>query len=89
MKAARIINAIFWLYLCLSDAMSPVIENHENFWSEKGEQLFRVNRYLTSDYNLPSKIGVVLGTAIIPLGLWVSIDWILRRAGRAKTTLDR
>jgi hypothetical protein len=90
MKTARIINAIFWLYMWLSDAMMPVVENQENFWTEKAKQLFRLNRYLISDlYNLPSQIGLVLGTAIIPLLLWFVIDWILRRAGRAKTTMNR
>ena len=90
MTAARIINAIFWLYLSLSDAMMPVVENQENFWTEKGKQLFRLNRYLISDfYNLPAQIGLVLGTAIIPFVLWFVIDWILRRAGRANTTAER
>ena len=90
MRTARIINAIFWLYLWLSDAMMPVVENQENFWTEKGKQLFRLNRYLTSDfYNLPAQIGLLLGTAIIPLVLWFVIDWILRRTGRAKTTAER
>jgi hypothetical protein len=88
MGKARIINAIFWIYLWLSDAMMPVIENQEHFWTEKGKQLFRLNRYLISDlYNLPSRIGLLIGTAIIPLVLWFVIDWILRRAARVKTTV--
>ena len=90
MGRARIVNAIFWLYLWLSDAMMPVVENQENFWTEKGKQLFQLNRYLISDfYNLPTQIGLVIGTAIIPLVLWLVSDWILRRAGRAKTTAER
>ena len=90
MGRARIVNGGFWLYLWLSDAMMPVVENQENFWTEKGKQLFRLNRYLISDfYSLPTQIGLVIGTAIIPLVLWFVIDWSLRRTGRAKTTEDR
>jgi len=90
MGKARLVNGIFWAYLWLSDATMPVVENQENFWTEKGKQLFRLNRYLVTDfYNLPTQIGLFIGTAIIPLVLWFVIDWILRRADRTKTTAER
>jgi hypothetical protein len=79
MKSARIINAIFWLYLWLSDVMQPVVFNQEHFWAEKGRQLFRLNSHVD---DLPR----LLGNAVIPLVLWFVIDWVLRRAARPKTT---
>jgi hypothetical protein len=42
MGKARIINAIFWLWLWLSDVFSPVATDAD-FWTEKATQLFRFN----------------------------------------------
>lgn len=36
-----------------------------------------------------ARIGLVIGTEIIPLVLWFVFDRILRRVGRAKTTAER
>jgi hypothetical protein len=71
---ARILNALFWLYLWLSDVMQPVV-NGGDFWPEKGKQLFRLN----SHFDDPARL---VGNAVIPLVLWFAIDWALRRKAK-------
>ncbi len=78
MKKARIVNALLWLYLWLSDALSPAITPGD-FWAEKGRQLFRLNSHL----NDPPRL---IGNAIIPIVLWLAIDWALRRVQKRRTT---
>ncbi len=51
MKVVRIVNAIFWIYISLSDAMMPVVTQGD-FWAEKGKQLFRFN----SNFNDPARL---------------------------------
>ncbi len=80
MKVARIVNAIFWLYIWLSEALMPVVTPGD-FWVEKGKQLFRFNSHI----NDPA---VFIGNGIIPFILWLAIDWALRRARRPKTTSE-
>jgi hypothetical protein len=70
----RIINGIVWLYLWLSQVMLPVVTDGD-FWSEKGKQLFRFG-----PFDDPVRL---TGRAIIPLVLWVIIDWIIRRQNDA------
>jgi hypothetical protein len=80
MRYARIINAIFWLYLWLSDALNPVLTQGD-FWIEKGKQLFRLNSHFD---DLPR----LIGNGIIPIVVWLLIDWGLRRAARPKATAE-
>ena len=96
MKTARIINAIFWLYVWLSDALGPVIQEpgSDHYWALKAKQLisfnFALQRYWYGlpplDHPVASLIGEMLGRGIPPLVLWFVVDRILRRAGRAKPT---
>ena len=72
MGKARIINAIFWLWLWLSDVFSPVATDTD-FWTEKATQLFRFNESIIND---PARF---VGNAIIPALLWFAIDRRLRR----------
>src|SRR5262249_7928539 len=71
---ARVLNAIVWLWLWLSDALNPVMA-YTNFWSEKAHQLIRLNSHFNS---LPR----LIGNAIIPAVLWFAIDWAIRRKKR-------
>jgi hypothetical protein len=71
MTRYRIINAIFWLYLWLSDVMQPVVSEGD-FWSEKATQLLRLNQ----NFDDPPRL---IGNAIIPVVLWFVIDLWLRR----------
>jgi|SRR5271156_246333 hypothetical protein len=71
MTRYRIINAIFWLYLWLSDVMQPVVSEGD-FWSEKATQLLRLNQ----NFDDPPRL---IGNAIIPVVLWFAIDLWLRR----------
>jgi hypothetical protein len=73
MGKARIINAIFWLYVWLSNILNPVIMTDGNFWSEKAKQLVRLNEHVDD----PARL---VGNAIIPAVLWFAIDWGLRRS---------
>jgi hypothetical protein len=76
---ARIINAIFWLWLWLSDVFNPGIADTgtvADFWAEKATQLFRLNE---SIFNDPARFA---GNGIIPALLWFAIDRGLRRARR-------
>ena len=61
----RVINAILWLYLCLSDVMHPVITTGD-FWSEKFQQVFHLNR----NFGDPARL---LVNAMIPVVLWFAI----------------
>jgi hypothetical protein len=72
MGRARIINAIFWLWLWLSDVFSPVATDAD-FWIEKARQLFRANRNIVND---PAAFA---GNAVIPALLWFALDRGLRR----------
>jgi hypothetical protein len=77
MRVARILNAIFWLYIWLSDALMPVTGSGD-FWAAKGRQLFRLN----SNFNDPPRL---IGSTITILVLWFVIDWALRRVSRRRT----
>jgi hypothetical protein len=70
MAKARIINAIIWLYLWLSQALMPV-PRPDDFWAEKAKQLIRFGPFDDS-YRL-------MGQAAIPFLLWFGIDLLLRR----------
>jgi hypothetical protein len=72
MGKARIINAIFWLWLWLSDVFSPVAPDAD-FWAEEAKQLFRFNEAIIND---PARF---VGNGIIPALLWFAIDRGLRR----------
>jgi hypothetical protein len=74
MTRYRILNAVVWLYLWLSDVLNPVGATGD-FWSEKAKQLFRFN----SHFDQPARL---IGNAIIPALLWCVIDWGLRRRAR-------
>jgi hypothetical protein len=76
MGKARIINAIFWLYMWLSDALEPVVTEGD-FWSEKAHQLFRLN----DNFDDPARLA---GNALLPALLWFVIDWRLRLKHRPK-----
>ena len=69
MTAARIINAVFWLYMWLSQALLPVDPTTEDFWAEQGRKLFRLNPH----FDDPARL---IGNAVIPLVLWFFIDWV-------------
>jgi hypothetical protein len=71
MRKARIINAIIWLYLWLSDALQPV-ETGGDFRSEKTKQFFRLNHHIDDPFRFA-------GNAVIPFLLWLVIDWRIRR----------
>jgi hypothetical protein len=78
MTRARIINAVVWLYLWLSDVMNPVFSQGD-FWAEKGKQLLRLN----SNFDNPARL---LGNAVIPFVLWLVIDWRLRKRAKRVVT---
>jgi hypothetical protein len=75
----RIINAVFWLYLALSQALLPV-SGTADFWTEKAKQLTRLNPYILDD---PGRFA---GNLIIPIALWFLIDLAFRR--RSKATVN-
>jgi len=78
MKVARIVNAIFWIYIWLSGALLLLqVTTPGDFWVEKGKQLFRLNPNVDD----PARL---FGNAIPPFFLWCLLDWILRRSGRTK-----
>ena len=69
----RILNAVVWIWLCLSNALLPVASEGSDFWFSKAMQLFELNQYLTSD---PARFAI---RSIIPLILWFLIDrWLSR-----------
>ena len=74
MERYRILNAIVWLWLWLSDVFNPVIANGD-IWSEKAKQLLRLNSHFDD-------VPRLIGNAIIPALLWLAIDWGLRRKRR-------
>jgi hypothetical protein len=77
-KVARIANLIFWLYMWLSQTLLPVA-NPDDYWSEKASQLFKLNPHLND-------LAQLLGDAIFPFMLWLSLDWGLRRRARRSET---
>ena len=77
MTRYRILNAVVWLYLWLSDVLNPVIMDGIDFWSEKAKQLLRLNSHFDDPFRM-------LGNAIIPALLWFAIDWGLRRRDRVR-----
>ena len=68
---ARIVNAIIWVWLWLSDVMVPT-DHVEGFWIEKARQLFRFHQ----DFEHPQ---VLLGKTVFALVMWFAIDRALRR----------
>jgi len=71
LSIARVVNAIVWVWLWLSDVMVPT--NHtEGFWMEKVRQLFQVDVSLDHP-------GVLLGKTVFALVMWFAIDRALRR----------
>lgn len=78
MGKARVVNGIFWLYLWLSDVLHPVTSGGD-FWPEKARQLFHLN----SDIGDPATFA---GTGVLPLVLWLVLDWMLRRQNRRRET---
>jgi hypothetical protein len=77
-KIARIVNAIFWPYAWLSQALLPVTISGD-FWIEKGRQLFRLN----PDLSHPVRLFL---SVLVPLVFWFGIDRALRRVGIRDTT---
>jgi hypothetical protein len=73
MGKARIINAIFWLWLWLSDVFTVPVATDPDYWTETGKRLFRFNENIVDD---PARF---LGNAVIPALLWFAIDRGLRR----------
>lgn len=61
MGKARIINAIFWLWLWLSDVFSPVATDAD-FWTEKATQLFRFNESINMGWTGSFSYGFKLPT---------------------------
>ncbi|GEM_PF-5954357 len=79
MTVGRAINIIFWLYIWLSQALLPVIATNDDFWAEKGKQLFRLNPH----FDDPARL---IGNALIPFVCWLVIDWGLRRRAKRQST---
>jgi hypothetical protein len=73
MTRYRILNAIFWLYIWLSDVTNTVVTTGEDFWLEKAKQRFRFNG------NLAGRPFVLLGNATLCAMIWLVIDYALRR----------
>jgi len=83
MKKARIINAIFWAYVWLSDGMDPITKNLGHFWSQWFLQWVEPNRHIFSTYhNFPAEIGYAIGRGLVFFIPWLVIDWMMRRSGR-------
>ena len=73
----RILNAVVWIWLCMSNALMPVASQGSDFWFSKAMQLFELNRYLSSDL---TKFAT---RSIIPVVLWFVIDrWLSWRNPR-------
>lgn len=73
----RLLNAVVWIWLCLSNALMPVASQGSEFWFSKAMQLFELNQYLLSD---PAHFAA---RSIIPLVLWFLIDrWLSWRNAR-------
>jgi hypothetical protein len=78
MSRARIINALFWLYLWLSQALMPVtdapVTSDSEFWIAKAHQLFQFG-----PFDSAFDIGRLMGRGLILIAIWSLIDWRLRR----------
>jgi len=73
----RLLNAVVWIWLCLSNALLPVASQGSDFWFSKAMQLFELNPYLQSD---PARFAI---RSIIPLVFWFLIDrWLSWRNPR-------
>jgi hypothetical protein len=83
MKKARIINAIFWLYVWLSDRMDPITKDLDHFWSQWFLQWVEPNRHIFSTYyNFPGADWPCYRTRPSLFIPWLAIDWMMRRSGR-------
>lgn len=71
MAPARIVNAVLWLWVWLSDVMMPPALP-DGFWAEKGRQLVRLN----SNFDDPPRM---VAYAVICAIMWFGIDRALRR----------
>jgi hypothetical protein len=69
----RVANAVFWLYVWLSNVLTPAAPSHD-FWAAKAMQLAQFGPF--------DDIPALLGRAVIPAILWAVIDWRIR--SRAK-----
>jgi hypothetical protein len=76
MQNRRILNAVFWAYIWLSQILLPVVTTGDDFWALKARQLVTFGPF----DDMPR----FLGRAFIPLILWALIDWRLRRKAAAK-----
>jgi hypothetical protein len=80
----RVINAILWLYLWLSDVMHPVITTGD-FWSEKFQQVFHLNR----NFDDPVRL---LAQSTLLVVFWFAIDswlrWKFRRVEPSEKETD-
>lgn len=74
--ALRVANGIFWLWIWLSAAMTPVINDTDNFWVAKAAQLFSLNPNIQD-------IPRFIGNAVFPLILWFVFDWILKSKAKS------
>jgi hypothetical protein len=77
MQIARYVNAAVWFYLWASDILNPVVSNGD-FWAEKAKQALRLNQHIDD----PDRL---LGNAVIPFVLWLSIDFFLQHRDRPPT----
>ena len=69
----RIINGLFFIWLCFSSVLVPVVSDDREFWSAVAAQMFQINPHLLSD---PARFA---GNLLIPVILWFLIDRALRR----------
>lgn len=73
----RALNAAFWFYMWLSQALMPVDAPSADFWAAKAGQLLQFGPF--------DDLGPLIGRGIVPIALWAVIDWRLRqRAARRK-----
>ena len=73
----RILNTMVWCGVALSNILAPVVTEGD-FWIEKGRQLFQLGPVDDTPR--------LLGGAVIPLLLWLLIDWLIRTRGIDKRT---
>lgn len=69
----RVLNGLFWVWLCLSSVLLPVVSDESEFWAAKVAQMFQINPHLLSD---PARFS---GNLLIPVILWFLIDRALQK----------
>jgi len=73
-SAGRIINAMFWLYIWFSGAITPISTTTKSeYFCTQSQMVVGLNPNIF--YDFPR----FLGNGVIPIICWLVIDWLIRR----------